>query len=266
MEQVTYELSRRQIDFYARLGYLALEALTDPDDVAMLREAYDRIFAQRAGRAEGNEFDLAGTDGDGEDASLPQILDPARYAPELNSSRLLANATRVARQLLGPEAHCGFAHAILKPAHHGAETPWHQDASYWPADRVHHSLSIWVPLQEATLDNGCMEFIPGSHHLDVVPHQSIGNDPRVHGNELRADELWRAADAVACPLPPGGATIHTGYTLHHTGPNGSDGPRRALILGADVPSTPRDVPLSMPWMDEKRTARLERAKAAADVR
>ena len=183
-------------------------------------------------------------------------------------SLLLANARALVCQLYNvEEPNVGFAHAIYKPPRHGAETPWHQDAAYWnPA--VHHTgISIWVPLQEATLENGCMEFVPGSHEQDVFPHQSINNDPRIHGLELRPEELYRARDFVSCPLPPGGCTVHGGYMLHHTPPNRSEVPRRALILsGHPLPATPRKTPLRFPWMDEKRTARTQRAEAAAKAK
>ncbi len=256
-------LSDDQVAFFRREGYLAIDQLTDAEDVAFLRVAYDRLFAEQAGRDEGNEFDLAGPDEDGGAKALPQILNPARYAPEMLESRLLKNATIAVRQLLGEEAHCGIAHAILKPARHGAATPWHQDASYWNPAFISRNISIWVPLQEATLENGCMHFVPHSHELDVVRHQSINNDPRIHGLELHPDERHLVKDAVARPLPPGGATFHGGYMLHFAPPNRSDQPRRALILNGSVPPVPRETPRTFPWLEGRKTPRQERAERAS---
>jgi ectoine hydroxylase-related dioxygenase (phytanoyl-CoA dioxygenase family) len=243
-------------------GYLAIPRLTDEEDVASLRDSYDRIFSAQAGRDVGDQFDLAGTDEDGKQASLPQILHPAQYAPEMNTSRLLVNATHVARQLLGPEASCEIAHAIFKPAHHGAETPWHQDASYWSPELRYTSISIWVPLQEATEENGCMQFVPKSHLLDVLQHRSMNNDPRIHALELAPEELHHTKAFASCPLPPGGATFHGPYMLHHTGANRSAIPRRALILNAGLPPARREVPLRFSWKEGKATARDLRAKEA----
>lgn len=257
-------LSREQTAFFHREGYLALEQLTTPEDVAFLRALYDGIFAERAGREVGDQFDLAGRDDDGGSAALPQILRPAKYAPAMNDSLLLKNAAAVARQLLGPEAVTEFAHAINKPPRAGAETPWHQDAAYWGPDLVYRAISIWVPLQEATEENGCMEFVPRSHTLDVIRHRSINDDPRIHGLELHPEELPRVRTAVRCPLAAGGATIHGPYMLHHAGPNRSAGPRRALILNAGVDPIRRDIPLRLTWMEEKATAREARARAARE--
>ena len=52
---------------------------------------------------------------------------------------------------------------------------------------------------------------------------------------------------MACPLPPGGATIHFSRTLHYAGPNTSTEPRRALIMGFSAPPTPLPEPRHMPW-------------------
>ncbi len=257
-------LTDAEIRQFHSTGFLAIPALTTPEDVERLRESYDRIFRERAGRGVGDQFDLAGTDEEGKQASLPQILHPAAYAPEMNESTLLANARFVARQLLGPAATCEFAHAIFKPAGTGAETPWHQDAAYWDPGFRYTSVSIWVPLQEATAENGCMEFVPGSHLLDVLPHRSINNDPRIHGLELHPSEIQRCSAAVRCPLPPGGATFHGPYMLHHTGPNRSLIPRRALILNAGLPPIRRTEPLRFPWMEQKQTLRAERAREARE--
>lgn len=261
--QPTVTLTQEQIEFFHREGYLSIPSLTSQEEVAKLREIYDRLFRERAGRETGNQFDLAGTDEEGKEASLPQILGPAQYAPELNQSLLLVNALHCIRQLLGPEANCGFAHAIFKPAKFGAATPWHQDAAYWGTTHIPRSISIWVPLQEATLENGCMQFVPRSHLAqDIYTHQSINNDPRIHGLEFAPSEMHRVRGAVACPLPPGGATFHGGFMFHYTGANRSDVPRRAMILMGGLPGIKRDTPIRLPWMEAKKTARGERAATA----
>ena len=141
----------------------------------------------------------------------------------------------------------------------GAPTPWHQDEAYWDPNLDYHSLSVWMPLQEATLENGCMVFLPGSHKREITPHQSIGGDTRVHGLEMldAVDE----AKAVACPLPAGGATFHDARTMHFTGANRSQVPRRAYIIGFGRPATPRAEARRFPWNEAKRTARDERSRA-----
>ena len=259
MLKPTFKLTGEQIEFFETEGYLTIDALTTPEDIAFLRKSYDRIFQERSGWKEGNQFDLGGTDEEGTEAVLPQILDPARYAPEMKESLLFSNANFIAVQLFGNKAKCSFFHAIFKPAHTGAETPWHQDAAYWDSAFYHHQISIWVPLQETTLENGSMQFVPRSHQWDVLTHQSINNNPRIHGLELHPCEMDKVKTPVVCPLPPGGATVHGGYILHYSGPNRTNTGRRALIISAIGKPKPRKNKSQFWWLDEKKTARSKRA-------
>jgi len=119
-----------------------------------------------------------------------------------------------------------FDHCIIKPPFNNAATAWHQDCAYArPITLSARRLHWWLPLQEATRENGCMEFVPGSHLGRVLPHR-----PRsVHAHALQT-RLPVDALPVACPLPVGGATVHLPKTLHHTGPNNSPAPRLAWIV------------------------------------
>ncbi|HET6386516.1 MAG TPA: phytanoyl-CoA dioxygenase family protein [Armatimonadota bacterium] len=257
----TVVLTQEQIDGYHQNGFLAIEALTTPAEVESLQSIYDSLFAARVGREVGDQFDLGGADQEGQEAALPQILGPSKYAPALRQGQLFVNAEAIARQLLGPEAKFGGDHAILKPAEIGAATPWHQDEAYWDPSMEYNSLSIWIPLQDATVESGCMQFIPGSHRSEVQPHHTINHDPRVHGLEIDAADT---SGAVACPIPAGGATVHHNRTLHYAGPNLTGGPRRAYILGFSLPARPRSETRDFYWNAQKRTPREERARAARE--
>ena len=258
--KLTVALTQDQIDFYHREGYLTLPRIMTEDEVQWLRGIYDKLFASRAGRDEGNQFDLGGSDEEGKEAKLPQILNPVKYAPELAKGLFRVNALVVATQLLGNECGDRGEHAIMKPARIGAQTPWHQDEAYWGDEWEYESISIWIPLQPATLENGCMWFVPRSHKSEIVPHHSIGHDVRVHGLEMDAPPDM--SKAVACPIPAGGCTIHHNRTMHYAGANKSDRPRRAYILGFGLPNKQRATPGNFYWNKMKQTARDERAKAA----
>src|SRR5215831_12043766 len=144
-------LSARQIAEFHIRGYLAVsDPIVDTTEIARLRAIYDEMFAVRAGREDGNQFDLAGIDDDNRPAGLSQILHPHRYFPEL-AGQALERADAIAKQLLGPAARTEIFHAILKPAGVGAPTPWHQDEAYWDPQSQYYSISIWMPLQVATL-------------------------------------------------------------------------------------------------------------------
>lgn len=255
------QLTAEQVLSFHLNGYLAItEPITDEAELAWMRDVYDRIFNERAGREVGDQFDLAGSDEEGKAASLPQILNPAKYAPELAEGKYIQVLSEISKQLFGPEASAHIAHAIFKPAGVGAPTPWHQDEAYWDPNYQYQNASIWMPLQEATLENGCLWFMPGSHEWPVVEHRPMGGDVRVHGLEMTNLELVR--DGVACPLPAGGVTFHRNRTAHYAGPNTSDIPRRALILGTGRHGSNYPGERSFPWNEAKQTARADRAAKA----
>lgn len=252
-------ISDRDIEFFRENGYVVLDPIATPEELVELRRIYDDLFARRAGREQGMQFDLAGADQEDVEATLPQILGPARYAPELNDMHFKKMGASCARQLLGGEA-SGGDHAILKPPFIGSDTPWHQDEAYWSPALKYASLSIWMPLQDATVESGCMQFVPGSHRQGVLPHHPINNDPRVHGLEV---DDFSERDVVACPIPAGAVTVHHCRTLHYAGPNRTAEPRRAYIQTFGLPTERRAAPRDFYWQTMQRTARQSRADAHA---
>lgn len=259
MEQSDFRLTGDQIAHFHEAGFLAVDAITTPAEIERMRVLYDDLFAAQTGREAGDHFDLAGTDEEGAPAALQQMLNPSRYAPEFDVLRCRANALAAARQLLGAECEAQGDHAILKPAGTGAATPWHQDEAYWNPELAYNALSVWIPLQDATPENGCMQFIPASHRQAVLPHHAINHDPRVHG--LEVDVPVDGSQAVACPLPAGGATFHLARTLHYAGENRTAQPRRAYILLFGTPPRPRPDQRRFPWLEARQTAREARANA-----
>lgn len=254
-------LSEDQRATFERDGYISVPALTSPDEVEQMRAIYDRLFATKAGWSDGNLFDFAGDEADGK-VTLPQMLWPSKYAPELHKTKAFANALAIAKALLGEKAEIVFEHAINKPPLVGPPTPWHQDEAFFNSNTDYESLTIWMPLQPATVENGCMRFVPGSQNGPLVEHQSIGNDPKVHGLEaVGIDENT----AVHAPVPTGGATVHGYRTLHAAGPNTSTDFRRAYAIGFGVRGRRTPQP-EFHWNLNKQTARSLRAASAPKKR
>ena len=262
----TLKLTEEQIVQYDRDGFLVVPNFTTPEECARIKTVYDRLFAERAGREKGDQFDLAGSDEEGKEAKLPQILGPHNYARELTETLAWANAGALLRQIYGTDD-VGFGdHAILKPARNGAPTPWHQDEAYWDPTRRYRSLSIWLPLQDTSVEMGCMWFVPGSHRGDILTHRPINNDPRVHGLELDPSVSAGLEKAVACPIPAGSVTVHDSKTLHYAAGNNTDESRRAWILSGGATGGPWEgEPRSFPWQALRDTAREKRAREAASA-
>ncbi len=233
-------LTDAQVGSFRRDGFLRIEALTDDTEVEVLVGLYDELFSRDGRFAAGDRIEL---NDDVARAPLPQIVNPERYAPRLTQGPAWRNAREIARQLLGDGCVPTGNHAILKPARIGGATPWHQDEAYWDPRYAHCAVSVWLALQPATLENGCMRFIAGSHRGPVLPHELISPDS--HG--LRLSAAAPDAPEAVCELPAAGATIHDGRTLHCAGPNLSELPRRALVFGFGLAPVLLDTPIRYPW-------------------
>ncbi|MBC2869390.1 phytanoyl-CoA dioxygenase family protein [Streptomyces mexicanus] len=133
-----------------------------------------------------------------------------------------------------------------KPPVVGSAKPWHQDIAFAPPSfgaEEHGIVTIWIALEPATVRNGCLEFIPGSHLLGLFPH--TGDRERLPGEPPRAgavephvadEHLPRTADPVAVPLEPGSAVMFDGLVLHRSAPNTTAAePRTAVSFVYRVP-------------------------------
>lgn len=238
-----------------REGYLSIEHFVSVAEVEPVRNILQRLWQKRVGFDRGAFFDFAG-EGTGKTESFPQIFRPCELAPELRKTEAFAHATALAKKLLGPGARFASDHALIKPAVTGPVTPWHQDDCFRDPSIDAHEISIWLALQPVDTNNGCLQFIPRSHKGPILPHRSPGGNKRVHA--LECYEGFDPSDAVACALPTGGCTVHTGRTLHFAGPNHSDQHRLVYVLIFDLPATPATEPREAPWLIGRKTERDER--------
>ncbi|HUO17273.1 MAG TPA: phytanoyl-CoA dioxygenase family protein [Verrucomicrobiae bacterium] len=250
-------LDEARVQSFRDAGFLRLEALTTAEEIAEIRAALEPLFEKHAGEKEGAFADqVAGSEA--KVMSSPQILNPVNYVPRLHQTKCFKNALHIARQILGPEARCFFDLSILKKPRIGAPTPWHQDEAFRDPNFAYNELTVWVPLQEVVPENGCLQFIPGSHLAPVLEHRSANNDPTSQAVECIApiDE----SSAVTCPLKPGGATLHHHRTLHRSAPNVSTVPRFTYIMTFGVTPVPASQPRSFPWLNQKETPIQERKR------
>ncbi len=216
--------------FFAN-GYLSIPSLTTAADVALIRSMLDPLF-ERFDSLDERAVDLAGARAPGIAPKSPEINEAVRIAPGLRKTLAYARCREIAREILGVPVGYMFDHAIYKPPHNNTPTAWHQDEAYSRRAVPLRSVHFWIPLQEATVENGCMWFVPGSNHSGMLPHHTVAVrkvEGRTVGTTISTHDV-DPTKAVACPLTVGGATLHHPLTLHYTGANQSDHYRRVWIL------------------------------------
>lgn len=125
--------------------------------------------------------------------------------------------------------------ALSKPPHIGSEKPWHQDNAYFSYTPVEKIVGIWIALDEARAENGCMHILPGMTGHGMKHHHTFDC-------EILADRIPREK-IVPVELKPGGALFFSGMLPHETPHNNSDLRRRAMQFhyrGVSTKSVPRE--------------------------
>ena len=139
------------------------------------------------------------------------------------------NLLDVAEQILGPDILLYNTTYIIKEADTPAHVSWHQDLTYWGLDSD-DQVSVWLALSVADRQSGCMRMIPGSHIAGPREHDtSVADETNVLFQSQQVREV-NEQDAVYCPLKPGQASLHHGWTLHSSLPNRSADRRIGLNI------------------------------------
>lgn len=126
--------------------------------------------------------------------------------------------------ILGPNIEFLSDKVVFKSATTDFGSPWHQDWPYWEGA---HKVSVWIALDPATPENGCLKMLPGSHKQLAI-HD--GSAPQSEGfdHRLRPDAVDESR-AVILPCAPGDAVLFHDLTLHASFPNTSGRDRWSVI-------------------------------------
>lgn len=216
------DIKQSDIEFFNNNGYLLIRDLINQESINSYQNIYDNFLSGEIDVGE-NRRDLKGDDGLSKRESISQIMVPARYYPALLNSVYYLRIGAISKLLLGEDLELDFDMFINKPPKSNAPTPWHQDCAYWINMPDKRAISAWMPLDEATLDNGCMWYIPGSHLEPMRKHASSASKGALI---CQGDEK----EATAIPLKPGSCVLHHGGTVHYSRGNTTQNQRRAMII------------------------------------
>ena len=238
-------LTPQQLEFYDREGYLVLPDLLDENDMAAPRAAMmektDQIATDLL--ANGLIDDLH------EDEPFPTRL--ARLFDGLTDDdflkwgrgwrdrlpgyfHLMSNPKILdaVESLIGPELFSNPVYNVRPkvPGVAAGAVPWHQDKSYWPDANANPVITVWIPLVEANLENGCLHIIPGTHKKRAVAHDKE-NYSGTGYEALPADYIEkRKKEIIALPMQAGSAVFFNDRLIHSSTPNSSHGVRWSVDL------------------------------------
>jgi ectoine hydroxylase-related dioxygenase (phytanoyl-CoA dioxygenase family) len=175
------------------------------------------------------------------DAVYYRIVSGQLALPSMFELIRTPNLLDIAEALCGPELIASSVYRLRPkvPGFKHGEVPWHQDSGYFePYCDKSLVLTCWLPLVDATPENGCLEVIPGSHLGPVVTHVKEPNYLSI------PDEALPAGEAVAAPVPRGGVLLLTNRTAHRSTPNTTDVIRWSMDLRYQSAALPTNAPMT----------------------
>jgi phytanoyl-CoA hydroxylase len=217
---------------YRREGYLVVPGVLDVGHVKECLSALADLAADPAlepGRRDGHGAFIALEPGADTSAAVRANLirkfgDFTDASPALLRAAMSARLHGVLDALMGQGRVLLQEMALVKPPKFSGEKPWHQDAAYFRGSDPNLMFGVWIALDPATRENGCMEVIPGSHLLGPAPHVPAED---INLCTIRPD-LVDAGRRIALPMDPGDALIFHSLIHHYTAANRSNQRRRAL--------------------------------------
>lgn len=227
-----YSISDQQIEQYQREGFLLIEDFLAPEELEEWRAATESAVAERLEDAR-----RASASGGMAGGFTNQTNPDEYYAQVFTQCVRLADTDEGMRRLMLDERLGEVAgrlaqvdgiriwhdQALIKPPY-GNPTAWHLDNPYWSFSS-RDSISIWVALDDATLHNGCMWYLPGTHKSARYDNVGIGVNMR---DLFKHYPEWLKIEAVPAPAKAGSAVLHNGLTAHSAGANMTPRPRRAM--------------------------------------
>ncbi|MEM9141388.1 MAG: phytanoyl-CoA dioxygenase family protein [Bacteroidota bacterium] len=140
-----------------------------------------------------------------------------RLFPFLMSDEVLT----VVADIIGPNIGLWSSHFICKEPKLGKRTPWHEDSAYWQGrfDTFDKVVTLWLAIDESTLENGCMGVVPGSHTNGFSEYGDVDGEKAIFDSEIKTHV--NEADVVWFQLPKNTYSLHDSRIIHGANANTS---------------------------------------------
>jgi hypothetical protein len=225
-----YELKQEQIDFFRKNGFLSGIKMLDEKQVRVINGELAEIADPKY---PGHELFYEFHSNESTDPStiLFHALGAWRITPGLHDVLWNPRFLVAASQLLG-NVPVRFWHDQIfwKPPKLGGVVAWHQDYSYWTRTIPVAHLTCWCGLDDSTKENGCLQYIAGSHEWGLLPKPVIAGELQGIKDFLNEEQKKQFEDPRFAEVKAGEAIFHHPLTLHGSGSNTSSKPRRAFVI------------------------------------
>jgi phytanoyl-CoA hydroxylase len=223
------DLSQKQLDSYRENGFIVIDNFFDANELEKWRTVTQTAVNERLAGTRG--WSALNNQEKADDFYANVFIQCVRLADSSEPMRDLIYDPRIGKLACELEGIDGVRvwhdQALFKPAF-GNPTGYHLDNPYWSFSS-HHATSIWLALDDATLENGCMWYLPGTHKLaDPTKNSGIGVNL---GDLFKFYPDWKKIAPMPAPAKAGSAVFHNGLVAHGAGANMTNRPRRAMTCG-----------------------------------
>jgi ectoine hydroxylase-related dioxygenase (phytanoyl-CoA dioxygenase family) len=155
-----------------------------------------------------------------------QVMNLWRHDPEIQRFVFSRRLARIAAELMESRGVRLYHDQALYKEPGGGITPFHADQYDWPL-ATDRTCTAWIPLQDTPLEMGPLEFVPGSHRIDLGRAMPISDDSERQFERLQHGE---GLAMVREPFRLGDVSFHSGWTFHHASPNHTDRSRSVMTI------------------------------------
>jgi phytanoyl-CoA hydroxylase len=223
---VITQLSQEQIDFYRDNGYLILHNFLTAEELATWRGALDSAIRERG------KVLIPGHDWTIDDDSYYGKVFVQRVNLWQDSAAIRqliwdGQLGKLAAELAGVDGMRLWHDQALIKQPWANPTGWHLDNPFW-SWFSRDAISLWVALDDVTVQNGCLYFLPGTHKTARYDNSGIGENL---SDIFKIYPEWGKVHAVPAEMKAGSCSFHNGLIAHGAGPNMTPGWRRAMTCG-----------------------------------
>lgn len=197
----------KAVAFYRDQGYwLHKEPLFSEKKFAKLVSLFEELLAAKDESLRADQLDV-----------------PHFKCPALFEFLLADEVLDLVEPFIGPHIGLWSSHFICKEAGIGRATPWHEDSAYWNGrmDRMDQIITVWLAIDPARRENGCMRVLPGSHVNGFSDYEEIDGRTNTFSRQIVPAQLDESK-AVYFELEPNESSLHDARIIHGAEANSSE--------------------------------------------
>jgi ectoine hydroxylase-related dioxygenase (phytanoyl-CoA dioxygenase family) len=237
-------LSDTELALYHEQGFFIRRTLANPALVARMRSETDNLHDEMA-RTQPSDVGVSWEDlPEGRPKRIKQLMHSEVVCPSINEFVRCDAVLDIVESVIGRDITLFHSKLLMKAAHDGTVTPWHQDYSYWKTPSNFPAyINCMVAIDPFTKENGCTQYIAGSHKGGLIEHERHSG---ISFGVYLPGYFQPRPEAIYAEMAPGDAIFFGSLIIHGSGGNNSPNSRRAntmafAVTGNDNPKWCRGV-------------------------